>query len=84
MGLVSSYFEIHSGVETIIPFVISFITLLAANLTGEIEASLYYVLTPTYSNSYSYTQWILLGYLLVILLAVFGLTWRQSKQDVFN
>lgn len=84
MGLVSSYFEIHSGVETIIPFVISFITLLAANLTGEVETSLYYVLTPTYSNGYSYTQWVLLGYLLVILLAVFGLTWRQSKQDVFN
>ncbi|WEV51781.1 hypothetical protein OZX69_03530 [Lactobacillus sp. ESL0731] len=84
IGIVTSYYNIHNGIELIMPFVLAFATIVVADLTGEVEASLYWVLTPTFSNTYSNGIYFILGYFVLITGLIALLTWKESTKDVCN
>lgn len=81
LAVTASYFEIRSGVEVIIPFILTTITMILRDFLGQEWLSIPSIMTPTFSNDYSGTLVAIIGYLIILFLVVFGLTYRRVKQD---
>lgn len=81
LGLVSAYFPIYKGVETIIPLVIVILSTILGDLSGVLNLSLSQLIIPNYANWNSNSWLWIIGYYLTFALVIFGLTWENLHND---
>ena len=81
LGLVSAYFPIHRGVETIFPLLIVILSTILGNLSGYQNLALSQLIVPNYANWYSDGWLWIIGYWVILTVIIFGLTWENYRND---
>lgn len=81
LGLVSAYFPIYKGVETIIPLLIVILSTILGDLSGFLNLSLSQLIIPNYANWNSNSWLWIIGYYLTFTLVILGLTWENLHND---
>lgn len=81
ISVVASYFDLHPGVETVIPFAIVFLGLVLGSFT-DLNLQLNALLSPNYSNYRATSPYYLLAYLVLFEGLICCLTWRKCHDDL--
>lgn len=83
ISIVSSYYSIHRGLETIIPFIIVILSIILGGLTN-LNIELNVLIAPNYSNESSSSLFYIIAYILVFEIIIWYLTWGNSNEDNFS
>ncbi|MBP2058368.1 hypothetical protein J2Z60_001547 [Lactobacillus colini] len=81
LGLISIYFDIYRGVETVIPFLILFISIVLGDFLKNDNISLQELIIPTYGSWSNGTIYGILFYFILFTGIILILTWRKCNHD---